>query len=115
MFSYRSDLVKDSRLATEFLANHAVKHTFYESSPSTGRRRVRRDATWNPTRELGRGGFGDVWLQKGPWGALRAVKQIRKDIGGKHVHYFREIEAAMKFSHRNVGFSPRLANVGLQN
>ena len=55
-------------------------------------------------KELGRGSFGTVWLERCIQGnskeEVRAVKEIQKVGSGD---YFRELEAIALFSHTKVG------------
>ncbi|KAM6529593.1 hypothetical protein FALCPG4_007722 [Fusarium falciforme] len=69
------------------------------------------DERWERLEMLGRGGYGEVWLQKcttGPRvGDLRAVKEISKDFGQSSEHENikirdQELSALIKFSHQRV-------------
>jgi serine/threonine protein kinase len=113
-----SDLVRDSKLHTEFPSG-ITKHVKYVSSRSARQGRLRVEESWKRQQTLGRGSFGQVWLEtciSGPdQGKLRAVKEIAK--GGSAIDYERELEAIAKFSHSNVrscvspswfGFSPNV-------
>ena len=101
----RSDLVHDSRLPTEFVAQ-GIQNTTWAYRHTSGRRRVRQDELWRRQRKLGDGAFGRVWLETsvtGPApGRLRALKVVRKDLNPIMVDYTRELEAAAKFSHDRV-------------
>jgi hypothetical protein len=69
------------------------------------------DERWERLEMLGRGGYGEVWLQKcttGPRvGDLRAVKEIPKDVtkasedGHAKIRH-QELSALIKFSHQQV-------------
>ncbi|KAH8172490.1 protein kinase domain-containing protein [Sarocladium implicatum] len=96
----KSDLVRDSVLETVFL-DQAIQHVSWIASHS-GRRRVRAKETWHRVGELGRGAFGQVWLEQDVASRrrakFRALKTIRKDKSSHVVDYARELEAAAKFS-----------------
>jgi hypothetical protein len=101
-----SDLVRDSKLESSILDDYTI-HTKYISNPATGERRTRVEERWQRTKELGRGSYGVVWLEKctsGPGsGQLRAVKELRKEPANvSPIHYHRELEAIAKFSHERV-------------
>jgi hypothetical protein len=103
----RLDLVQDSRLETEFLDGSTV-HTFIE--PYGRNRRISRKEYWRLERRLGRGGFGQIQLEKCTAGeskdTMRAVKIINKQSGStrrKPMDFNRELEAIIKFSHNRVG------------
>lgn len=101
--SQYSDLVHDSRLSTRFVAGNTI-HTYLESTTVLNRRarRQKRVETWVRSKELGRGSFGIVWLERCPRdNNLRAVKEIAKKKIRKNA-YHRELEAMIKFSHHRV-------------
>ncbi|KAJ3456914.1 hypothetical protein MRS44_014055 [Fusarium solani] len=97
-----SDLVRDSKIETEFLASH-VQHVLYETGRSASHRRVRRVERWTKGRLLGQGTFGKVHLHiynDSDKERLRAVKEVKKFVVvGQELDYARELEAIMKFSH----------------
>jgi hypothetical protein len=98
-----SDLISDSKLEVESFDNYSFQ-TRLISNPATGQRRTRKQERWQRIKELGKGSFGIVWLEKctaGPsWGELRAVKALSKSV-----NYYRELEAIAKFSHEKVGYN----------
>lgn len=100
-----ADIILDSRLATEFLPSGVFRHTIFKSDRARRQRQVRYAETWTTTKKLGEGGFGKVWLQQDESGAVRALKEIRKDHASAPVDYRRELEAAFKFSHGRVGLN----------
>lgn len=100
------DLVQDSKLDTSFPTVGLTVHTFVE--PSGSRRRAVREEHWKRERRLGRGGYGQVFLERcisGERGvALRALKVIDKHES-RFAHFNRELEAIAKFSHQRVSLS----------
>lgn len=104
--SLASDLVRDSKIETEWL-DSCLRHVFYESGPSARLRRICREERWVRQKFVGRGAFGNVYLEQCEVGSsqkLRAVKEIKKSvIPGEELDYMRELEAVAKFSHQKVG------------
>lgn len=103
------DLVRDSRLETR-LRNKYTTHRYYDVGSTSSERSVVREEYWKREREIGRGSYGCVWLERCVKGqrslAIRAVKEIRKPKKMKeHIHYHRELEAIAKFSHPRVRLS----------
>lgn len=101
-----SDLVRDSKLESVVFGDHTI-HTKYISNPAAGQRRVRVEEIWQRTKELGRGSYGVVWLEKctsGPdSGKVRAVKELMKGTATMpSAGYARELEAIVKFSQERV-------------
>jgi hypothetical protein len=98
------DLVLDSRLHTEFRESITV-HSYHEIG---GGRRFFREEHWKQERFLGRGGFGQVRLercitQRTKQNSLRAVKVINKPLHpSESLDLNRELEAIAKFSHDRV-------------
>lgn len=95
------DLVRDSNISTEF-HDSLIVHTFHEINEA-GRRSSRKEY-WKHEKPLGRGGFGQVRLEKCITGstqeaAVRAVKIIHK---GSTLDFNRELETIAKFSNRRV-------------
>jgi serine/threonine protein kinase len=111
MSSRTSDLVRDSRLNTEFLDGQ-IKHIYFTSSRSARQRRVKVEEIWSRQKELGNGTYGQVWLEScisgQRSGKVRAVKAIRKDKTlSSNIDYKRELEATAKFSHDRVRYAYR--------
>lgn len=107
LFRHNSDLIKDSRLDTQF-GEDGTRHTQYVSSRAAGQRRIRNVELWKRERRLGSGTYGTVWLESchsgRRQGQFRAVKEIRKaPIMVSSLDYSRELEAVIKFSHEKVG------------
>ena len=102
-----SDRVQDLRLETSSGHDGVTQHTYTHAEPGTGQRAVPVTENWRPSRLLGRGGCGEVWLQtcvSGPkQGEFRAVKEIKKqDMWADVIDYGRELLAVAKFSQRKV-------------
>ncbi|CAH0056342.1 unnamed protein product [Clonostachys solani] len=96
------DAVQDSRIETSILnGGKEFQHVKFSLGSSVMRRRLRSEETWSPRRLLGRGSFGQVWLQEcvagNPRRELRAVKEIMKHQM-KTSYLFRELETIAKFS-----------------
>jgi hypothetical protein len=92
-----SDLVEHFKLDTYFLAD-LTQHTFYESDPSKGRRKLRVDRKWRRDKKLGNGAFGVVWLEVEHNGEKRAVKEIKKSQMAPKFDYRKELLAMAKLS-----------------
>ena len=56
-----------------------VEHRRFISDRNLGVRRQTKIERWRKKKFLGRGTYGDVWLEEEEEGRLRAVKIIRKD------------------------------------
>jgi serine/threonine protein kinase len=100
-----SDLVRDSKLRTRFHDTVTI-HSYLEVDETGGR--FSREEHWKWERFLGRGGFGQVRLQRRvargtKGGDLRAVKVIEKLSDSSSLPDFdRELEAIAKFSNDRV-------------
>jgi hypothetical protein len=95
------DLVLDSILRTQF-SDSVTIHTFPEID-YRGRRSFRKQQ-WRLEKSLGRGGFGEVQLEKCitpgiTQDTVRAVKVIDKRSS---MDFNRELETIAKFSHDRV-------------
>lgn len=103
-----SDLVRDSKIETEFL-DSCFQHVFYDTGASAKQRRMRREERWVRRNFVGRGAYGSVYLEQcviGTSQKLRAVKEIKKSVvPGQELDYLRELEAVAKFSHQKVSLS----------
>ena len=88
------DLVIDyHRLDTEFFKGY-VRHTTFHSDASQGGRQLKVVKKWYRDRELGRGSFGTVFLERSGKVEQRAVKEIAKDKNsGTPIDYKRELMA----------------------
>jgi hypothetical protein len=102
-----SDLVQDSRLDTTIRQDGITVHTYLEAEGIV--RQKRSKEYWERERRIGRGGFGQVHLQKciggKSEGRLRAVKILdkpSKPAVQKDLHA--ELEALAKFSRERVSF-----------
>ena len=81
------------KLDTEFFTGH-VQHTMLRSDAAQGRRRVKVVKKWYRDRELGRGSFGTVFLERSERGEYRAVKEIARDRNSTvRIDYRRELMA----------------------
>jgi hypothetical protein len=97
------DLVRLSKLETEFLPQAYVKHVKHVAERRSRRGKVQRDEIWKAEQKLGEGGFGIVRLQRCTQGidegSARAVKMLKKSGTS---NYYRELEAIALFSHEKV-------------
>ena len=99
------DLVVDSKLRTQF-RDSIIIHSFLEVDELGGR--FFREEHWKQERFLGRGGYGQVRLERcvaqgTKQGSLRAVKVIHKPLhSSDSFDVNRELEAISKFSHERV-------------
>ena len=84
-------VIDHHKLETEFFTGH-VRHTTFYSDASQGKRRVTVVEDWYRGRELGRGSFGTVFLEKSEKGDCRAVKDIAR-YKGSRIDYRRELMA----------------------
>lgn len=114
-----SDLVRDSRIETVFL-DSCVQHVFHEAGRSANSRRVRREERWVRQEPiLGRGRYGEVYLEKCQDGGIelsRAIKIVKKFVVvGEELDYARELEAIMKFSHPKVCWSIEMLFLGIDS
>ena len=104
--SFIPDLVRDNKLETDFAGKLTI-HQYDESDEEEHRWSTQRSESWEDSGLLGRGGFGDVFLQRCVEGKhihkLRAVKKIARYISqAKQFDYVPELEAIAKFSHKRV-------------
>ena len=80
------------KLDTEFFSGH-VRHTTFHSDTSQGRRRAPVVKDWYRDREIGRGSFGTVFLERSEGGESRAVKDIAKNKNSRvAIDYRKELE-----------------------
>ena len=98
------DLVSLSKLDTCF--NHEfTKHSKVSTANTSAQRRVRTVEVWKKEHKLGRGSFGQVWLEKAlddkSKTQFRAVKILQKH---QNLNYLRELEAIALFSYPKVNF-----------
>ena len=111
------DLVQDAKLHTVFHDEYTT-HVFIETGNTVHERAVLREERWRRHRKpVGNGSYGNIWLEQCERGhqsiELRAVKEVDKcPHNSKQIDYHRELEAIMKFSHKNVshrGFQSRFS------
>lgn len=100
------ELIQTAKLHAELFpgGRRYTQHVHETSRP--GQRAVRQIERWErEPNVLGKGAFGTVYLEKctysdsGSLGKSRAVKVVKKEV----VHYQRELEAVVLFSHEKVG------------
>ncbi|KAK7422123.1 hypothetical protein QQX98_001866 [Neonectria punicea] len=98
------ELVRDAKLHKNKILKNQVYHELYEAED--GSRPMRRWEGWKNEEIIGRGGFGEVWLQRCVSRAnkLRAVKAIKKPKV-MNANTCRELEAMAKFSQRRASFA----------
>ena len=93
------DFLDSKQLRAHFPQPLVVEHHSTFSDPSRGIRNRRRVQRWERQKELGRGAFGPVFLEKESKGAVRAVKETPQRAGVlKTVHHLRVILALAKLS-----------------
>jgi hypothetical protein len=98
------DLVRDSRLNTEF-RNGLTVHSYHVSDSTNHKRSVIEHVRWQRRGKIGVGGVGSVHVEQRTGKArsgqpeLRAVKRIRD---ATHENYLHELVAIAKFSHPSV-------------
>ncbi|KAH8654240.1 kinase-like domain-containing protein [Ilyonectria robusta] len=94
------DLLRDYELVTQFHGRHTI-HRFED--PDAPPSSPQRWEYWENEGRIGRGGQGEVFLQKCTSGSRsytqRAVKKIPLPYDGGRRRYIREIETIIKFSH----------------
>lgn len=86
------DLVDDYQINVEFHGDHIL------DIPQSRRRKPQKQ--WYKVRQLGRGGFGTVWLERlKDNSSIRAVKEVPKTTkNGPPIDFTRELLAMAKFS-----------------
>lgn len=91
-------LLQDFKLDTHF-TNGRIEHVYNECDKSSGKRVIERREQWKRMRRIGRGSYGEVWLEEcvegGQIGSLRATKDI---WSYGQINYARELEALSVFS-----------------
>lgn len=105
-----SDLVQDAELQTHFHPEYTT-HFYIETGTTVRQRAILREDNWKRHRKpVGKGSYGCVWLEQcereNGQVEFRAVKEVDKcPHNSKPIDYRRELEAIMKFSHKNVGWN----------
>lgn len=103
------DLVNDTKLTT-VITDPITIHSFDDSEENNARP-TRRSECWKNKKHLGKGGFGDVWLQQTCEASgqtrlrpsLRAVKVMQHSkLREYRVNYVNELLAIAKFSQKKV-------------
>ena len=102
------DLVRDSKLETQFLPEFSVEtvHIYHESKHRR-RQLVSISEHWKRKKKIGGGGYATVWLEICPTVSrhgvrTRAVKQIETSGRFARIDFTRELETIAKFSHPKV-------------
>ncbi|KAK3112368.1 hypothetical protein LTR53_011433 [Teratosphaeriaceae sp. CCFEE 6253] len=94
------DLVYLSQLDAQYFSDTQEVSQVTLRATGQGQRKIREQQSWRREKELGKGGFGVVYLERCVQGNhvhdLRAVKELRKLASD---NYNRELEAAALFSH----------------
>ncbi|KAI1389424.1 kinase-like domain-containing protein [Hypoxylon trugodes] len=96
------ELVRDSRLETKLIEIEPFPRLTVHEKPHD-RRSTRKEA-WIRKKPLGRGGYGNIWLEQSVEGShtpyqFRAVKELNiVSQKGRTSDYQRELEALAKFS-----------------
>ena len=99
-----SDLIQTSRLDASFSSPYTI-HDISEHD-ETGHRVIRKEY-WKREKTLGRGGFGEVRLERNNnSNQLRAVKKLLKRANPNDIDHSRELEAILEFSHQAVSVVP---------
>ena len=76
-----------------------VEHAYRFNDVSQGIRNAVCVERWSRNKELGRGGFGTVYLETEDKGSVRAVKEVPKYSGrAKTMDFLREVLAMAHFS-----------------
>jgi hypothetical protein len=92
------DLVDRFKLNTNFYSDF-TEHWHHVSDPARGIRKDTVFTQWSRVKDIGRGAFGTVYLEKAGCGSLRAVKELRKHgHRSKTIDYLRELLAMAYFS-----------------
>ncbi|KAL8969166.1 MAG: hypothetical protein Q9183_002124 [Haloplaca sp. 2 TL-2023] len=82
-----------------------VEHTYRFTDVARGIRNETRVERWSRRQELGRGGFGTVYMETEKKGSVRAVKELPKHAGrGKTMDFLPEVLAMAHFSKEEAYF-----------
>lgn len=93
--------IDEYKLETIFNDDDTVSHNNRKfgpvSNPGSDDALIGVRTTWKRDKELGIGGFGEVWLEKETGGEFRAVKTITKFIlRSSKIDYERELQVLVK-------------------
>lgn len=78
------------KLKTIFISDDTVSHVVDTPGPVSR-------TTWTQDKELGAGGFGEVWREKELGGQFRAVKIISKfALKASKINYERELQVLVE-------------------
>ncbi|KAL8869941.1 MAG: hypothetical protein Q9174_003897 [Haloplaca sp. 1 TL-2023] len=101
----RGDDFIDSFQLPVSIESSYVEHTYRYTDVARGIRNATRVERWSRSPELGRGGFGTVYLETETKGSVRAVKEVPKRAGrGKTMDFLREVLAMAHFSKEEACF-----------
>ena len=101
LLSTGDDLLDLLQLRANFETIEGATYTEHHRLFSDSSRQIRNQLEikrWKRERELGRGGFGTVYLEQETEGQLRAVKIVQRRSEKKAVEYLREVLAMANLS-----------------
>jgi hypothetical protein len=91
-----SDLINHYRLVAHIHHDY-TEQVIHKSDPINGRRKVTIEKRWHKVKRLGKGAYGEVYLEREETNGVesrRAVKQLPKLLqSGARVDYSRELSA----------------------
>ena len=101
LLSTGDDVLDFWQLQAHFETIEGATYTEHRRLFSDSSRQIRNQLEikrWRRERELGRGGFGTVYLEQETEGQLRAVKIVQKRSEKKAIEYLREVLAMANLS-----------------
>ena len=91
------DFIDSFQLPVQFTESHVI-HTRRVTDIRRGIRNAIHEERWSRDREIGRGGFGTVYLESEGSGLVRAVKEVPKFAGRtRTMDHLREVLAMAHF------------------